>query len=68
LTTRHIAGLMGCLLALLVCAMLHSCGDHVNDVKEIALVIAGAIAGDANSLTKYRTKHGAMEQRGGDAG
>lgn len=67
MTTRHIIGLMGCLLALLVCAMLHSCGDHVNDVKEIALVIAGAIAGDANSLTKYRTKR-AVEQRGGDAG
>lgn len=68
MTWRHIAGVAFCIAALLVCGMGTTCHDLMPSLKDVVLVAIGGIIGDANSITKYRSRHRPMEPRGGDVG
>lgn len=63
MTWRHIAGVAFCIAALLVCGMGTTCHDLMPSLKDVVLVAIGGIIGDANSVTKYRSRHRAAEQR-----
>jgi len=68
MTWRHIAGVAFCIAALLVCGMGTTCHDLMPSLKDVVLVAIGGIIGDANSITKYRSRRRAQQEHGGDGG